>query len=152
VESTTVPNKQQRDIGRAAIDAGADLVIGTHPHSMQGIEFYRHGVIAYSLGNFVFTGASHKLAGCILKLRVLPERVSSDAQLLPQSQMGDARLKTRSPAGMAIELLPCWINDGRPTPSDDKRLRQELERIMNATGSTLKPIDAEDRWLSVEPR
>lgn len=36
------------------IDSGADIVLGHHPHVLQGIEFYKRGVIAYSLGNFVF--------------------------------------------------------------------------------------------------
>jgi poly-gamma-glutamate synthesis protein (capsule biosynthesis protein) len=48
------PTSEQRRLARAAIDAGADLVLGHHPHVLQGIEFYRQGVIAYSLGNFVF--------------------------------------------------------------------------------------------------
>lgn len=128
VESTTVPNKLQRDIGHAAIDAGADIVIGTHPHSMQGVEFYKHGVIAYSLGNFVFTGASQRLAGCIL-------RVEAPAEGRP----------------CTVSLLPCWINDGRPAPSDDPRLRQELERIMRATGSTLKDTEDAAGWLAAAP-
>ena len=46
----------QRALGRAAIDAGADLVLGTHPHVIQGIETYRARRIVYSLGNFVFGG------------------------------------------------------------------------------------------------
>ncbi len=46
----------QRALGRAAIDAGADLVLGTHPHVIQGIESYRGRRIVYSLGNFVFGG------------------------------------------------------------------------------------------------
>ncbi|MCC6522609.1 MAG: CapA family protein [Polyangiaceae bacterium] len=46
-------------LGRAAIDAGADLVLGHHPHVLQGIETYRGRHIAYSLGNFVF-GANGK--------------------------------------------------------------------------------------------
>jgi poly-gamma-glutamate synthesis protein (capsule biosynthesis protein) len=41
-------------LARAAIDAGADLVIGHHPHVLQEIEHYRDGVILYSLGNFTF--------------------------------------------------------------------------------------------------
>jgi poly-gamma-glutamate synthesis protein (capsule biosynthesis protein) len=39
---------------RALVDAGADLVIGHHPHVLQGIEAHGRGVIAYSLGNFLF--------------------------------------------------------------------------------------------------
>ena len=49
-------NDLQREIARAAIDAGADIVIGTHPHTVQGIERYKQGLIVYSLGNFVFGG------------------------------------------------------------------------------------------------
>ena len=48
------PTDFQKALGRIAMDAGADLVIGHHPHVIQGIEFRGRGVIAYSLGNFVF--------------------------------------------------------------------------------------------------
>jgi poly-gamma-glutamate synthesis protein (capsule biosynthesis protein) len=41
-------------LAHAAVDAGADLVIGHHPHVLQGIEYYREGLILYSLGNFTF--------------------------------------------------------------------------------------------------
>jgi gamma-polyglutamate biosynthesis protein CapA len=41
-------------LAHAAIDAGADLVIGHHPHILQGVEHYRDGLILYSLGNFTF--------------------------------------------------------------------------------------------------
>jgi len=44
----------QEDFSHRAIDAGADLVIGAHPHWTQRIESYKHGYILYSLGNFVF--------------------------------------------------------------------------------------------------
>lgn len=44
----------QQEVGRAAIDAGADLVIGHHPHVLQGIEVWQGKPIFYSLGNFVF--------------------------------------------------------------------------------------------------
>jgi len=44
----------QTTLGRAAIDSGADLVIGSHPHVVQGIEFHKAKPIFYSLGNFVF--------------------------------------------------------------------------------------------------
>jgi poly-gamma-glutamate synthesis protein (capsule biosynthesis protein) len=44
----------QRRVGRALVDVGADLVIGSHPHWVQGAEIYRGRLIAYSLGNFVF--------------------------------------------------------------------------------------------------
>lgn len=53
-EYRPAPNAFQRELARAAIDAGASLVLGHHPHVLQGVEDYRGGLIAYSLGNFVF--------------------------------------------------------------------------------------------------
>jgi poly-gamma-glutamate capsule biosynthesis protein CapA/YwtB (metallophosphatase superfamily) len=53
-EYRTAPNALQVSLARAAIDAGASVVLGHHPHVLQGIETYRGGIIAYSLGNFVF--------------------------------------------------------------------------------------------------
>ena len=50
------PTSQQQTVGRAAIEAGADIVWGTHPHVLQPIEEYNGGIIYYSLGNFSFGG------------------------------------------------------------------------------------------------
>ena len=55
-EKKTAPDDQQRAMGRAAVDAGADLVIGTHSHVYGGIERYKGKYIIYSLGNFCFGG------------------------------------------------------------------------------------------------
>ncbi len=55
-EGSYEPNEVQLQLGHAAVDAGADLVIGTHPHVLQGIETYKGRHILYSLGNFVFGG------------------------------------------------------------------------------------------------
>ena len=54
IEYLTKPTKAQVEFAHAAIDAGATLVIGHHPHVIQPKENYRQGVIFYSLGNFVF--------------------------------------------------------------------------------------------------
>ncbi len=50
------PTPEQVELGHAAIDAGADIVYGCHPHVLQPIEEYGNGVIFYSLGNFSFGG------------------------------------------------------------------------------------------------
>lgn len=57
-ERTDLPNKQQKSLAYALVDAGADLVVGSHPHVLQGFESYKGKWIAYSLGNFVFPGMS----------------------------------------------------------------------------------------------
>ena len=56
VEGTYHPTAQQTKLGYAAIDAGADIVWGSHPHVLQPIEKYKDGIIYYSLGNFSFGG------------------------------------------------------------------------------------------------
>ncbi len=54
IEYQAVPNALQRRFARAAIDAGASVVVGHHPHVVQPVERYGGGVIFYSLGNLVF--------------------------------------------------------------------------------------------------
>jgi Bacterial capsule synthesis protein PGA_cap len=51
---TNVPVPQQRRVGAAMIDAGADLVLGGHPHWVQGIQTHQGRLVLHSLGNFVF--------------------------------------------------------------------------------------------------
>ncbi|MEZ4403525.1 MAG: CapA family protein [Kofleriaceae bacterium] len=70
VEYADQPSRRLVAAARAMIDAGADAVVGGHPHVLQPIERYRHGVIAYSLGNFLFdnTRAIERQTG-ILTLR-----------------------------------------------------------------------------------
>ena len=53
-EYAAVASKQQKDFAHAAVDAGAELVLGHHPHVTQPIEKYNDKYIFYSLGNFVF--------------------------------------------------------------------------------------------------
>jgi poly-gamma-glutamate capsule biosynthesis protein CapA/YwtB (metallophosphatase superfamily) len=54
IEYTKDPTREQQQAARAAIDAGADMVLGVHPHWVQGIESYKGRLIVYALGNFIF--------------------------------------------------------------------------------------------------
>jgi len=56
IEATYKQTEKQEEVGRFAIDNGADLVLGHHPHRIQGIENYNDKYIVYSLSNFVFGG------------------------------------------------------------------------------------------------
>ena len=62
IERVEKPQEYQRTLGRQLIDAGADLVIGSHPHVLQGIEYYQGKPIVYSLGNFIFGSSIPKTA------------------------------------------------------------------------------------------
>ncbi len=55
-EGQSTPEPYQVDLGHFAVDQGTSVVVGSHPHVLQGIEWYRGAPIAYSLGNFVFGG------------------------------------------------------------------------------------------------
>lgn len=54
IEYTSNPTPLQKELAHAAIDAGADLIIGNHPHWVQGIEIYKNKFISYAHGNFIF--------------------------------------------------------------------------------------------------
>jgi poly-gamma-glutamate synthesis protein (capsule biosynthesis protein) len=64
------PSERQRELARLMIDAGADLVVGGHPHVTQGVEYHQGKLIVYSLGNFVFDGFDYAAArsGWLLRL------------------------------------------------------------------------------------
>ena len=55
-EKSNIPDDAQKTLAHLAIDQGADLVVGHHPHVLQGIEKYQGKNIVYSLGNFCFGG------------------------------------------------------------------------------------------------
>ena len=71
-EYITTPNDFQKILGRTAIDAGANIVVGHHPHVVQPLEQYKNGWIAYSLGNFVFDQnfSEETMRGAILRADV----------------------------------------------------------------------------------
>ena len=68
IESTTNLTGGQKSMGKAFVDAGADVVVGMHSHCMQGLEYYKGKLIVYSLGNFTFS--SHDLTCGMLKTTI----------------------------------------------------------------------------------
>jgi len=70
-EKFTAPKEYQINFGHKAIDYGADLVLGHHPHVLQGLELYKGKLIAYSLGNYVFASYSNVArTSVILKAKI----------------------------------------------------------------------------------
>ena len=57
------PSRDQRELYRSFIDAGAHIVLGSHPHVLQTVEGHSGGLVAYSLGNFIFPGMDETLYG-----------------------------------------------------------------------------------------
>ena len=82
-ELVTEPRDYQEAFGRRAIDEGADLVFGHHPHILQGVEVYKDKVIAYSLGNFAFGSYSkNSKTSAILRMTFQGTAVKR-AELIP---------------------------------------------------------------------
>ena len=127
-ERETVPDSNQLELGHIAIDYGADLVAGHHPHVLQGIEEYRGKYIVYSLGNFCFGGNS------------APDDM--DTMIFQQTftiQSGEVLTDEN------ITLIPCSIssetgfNNYQPTPAEGS----EAERILQKIDGRSAQINAE---------
>ena len=109
IEGNTMQDHKQVTIGHAIIDAGADLVIGTHPHVYQGIEKYKGKYIVYSLGNFCFAGnANPNDKRCL----IFQQTFSFNPGMgIAQANIMDA----------GINIIPCTVssvknlNDFQPT-------------------------------------
>ena len=100
VEGETTPTRSQQMAAHAMIDAGADLIVGHHPHVLQGIECYNGRYIAYSLGNFSFGGNG---------LANQPETVILRARI--GSENG-------GPAITGISIVPCWATSSGSNDND----------------------------------
>lgn len=90
-EYMDTPSEEQVNIAHSLVDRGADIVIGHHPHIMQGVEVYRGKVIAYSLGNFIFDQNQHLFTrqGVMFKVRLTPdgwEKITLLPVFIDQSQ------------------------------------------------------------------
>lgn len=83
VEYSPVPNKHQVQFARAAIDAGARVVAGHHPHVVQPVENYKEGLILYSLGNLVFDQFQRRATqqGLVVELRFSGDRLRTYRKL-----------------------------------------------------------------------
>lgn len=82
IERNNHPEEYQRQLAKEYIDAGADIVIGSHPHVLQGIEYYNDKPVIYSLGNFIFGSTIEKTAA--LKVTV-DSNLNSVLEIIPCS-------------------------------------------------------------------
>lgn len=84
LEYQDYPIKAQKSLAHFSIDSGADLVLGSHPHVIQGIELYKGKLIAYSLGDFVFDHYSRKTGEAfILKCEVTSTKGTQNIKVIP---------------------------------------------------------------------
>jgi poly-gamma-glutamate capsule biosynthesis protein CapA/YwtB (metallophosphatase superfamily) len=103
-ERKTTPDPRQTDLGRLAIDCGADLVLGHHPHVVQGFQLYKGKLIANSLGNFVFSPGSEAGRYSVLTRLEMDSRGFHGATVYP------AYISNGRPALMGGAAGQSWIS------------------------------------------
>lgn len=114
-------NEVQENIARHAIDSGADLVLGHHPHVLQGIENYKGKYIVYSLGNFVFGGNRNPS--------------DKDTMIFQETfHYENGILKDTS-----INIIPCSLssrsdlNDYQPKILDGEEQKRVLKKVLDSS-------------------
>jgi hypothetical protein len=100
IEYRAKPTATQQAMGRAAIDAGADMVIGNHPHWAEGMEVYKGKPIWYALGNFVFdqTWSEPTMEGLTLEMTFNGKHLVQ-VRMRPHLILGKAQANFMDPAG-----------------------------------------------------
>lgn len=117
-ELVTVPDENQVTLAHLAIDEGADVVVGHHPHVVQGIETYKGKTIAYSLGNFCFGGNTHPTE---MDTMIFQQKFALDVQ----KQITDSE----------INVIPCSVssetsfNNYQPTVLTGAEAQRVLDLI-----------------------
>jgi poly-gamma-glutamate synthesis protein (capsule biosynthesis protein) len=110
-ERATFPKAYQVEAARRAIDAGADLIIGHHPHVLQGIERYRGGLILYSLGNFAF-GSMSNHANTSVIARITLDGAVREAEFIPLNVLNSqVRFKPLLLKGARGRAVICRLNE-----------------------------------------
>ena len=118
VESENYPLESQIELAHTAVDLGADLVIGHHPHVLQGVEKYKGKYIAYSLGNFCFGGNQNPR--------------DKDSMIFRQTfTVVDGKVQPDD----CYEIIPCSIssvsarNNYQPTPQGGEAFARTAEKL-----------------------
>ncbi|MBE9031400.1 CapA family protein [filamentous cyanobacterium LEGE 11480] len=114
------PGDWQIDLARFTVDQGADLVVGHHAKVLQGAEIYKGRPIAYSLGNFIFSGQT-------------PEQTASDYD----TAVLKVGLKDQK---MRVEFLPVEVRNFQARVVKDARGQQILERIKDVSDIFDEPL------------
>ncbi|MBI4599032.1 AmmeMemoRadiSam system protein B [Candidatus Uhrbacteria bacterium] len=125
VEYQHLPHASQITLAHAAIDAGADLVIGHHPHVLQGIETYKDGLILYSLGNFVFDQFGED------ENETVVAKIRWEGLARRQNEAtADGKKRT-------VELIPMRIERGFPRPTIGTERAYTLNSLASWSASDL---------------
>lgn len=121
-ETETCPNTRQVELAASIFDAGADIVVGSHAHRLQGVGYIGEKLVAYGLGNFIFRpGSAAGRETGVLVVRATGSRIDG------------------------FEWRPAVIDDGLPVPLTGARAAAEMDkmdRLRRCAGVTAEPASA----------
>ena len=137
-EKEEVPDENQKTLGHLAIDEGADLVCGHHPHVLQGIEEYKGKNIVYSLGNFCFGGNAYPSD--------MDTIIFQQTFTIDQNGVKDDNV---------TNIIPCSIssdsdyNNYQPTPAEGEEATRIMQKIQKRS-SWIKDRTVSDSETATE--
>ena len=112
------PSKQQQKLARRLVELGADIILGHHPHVLQGLEQYKNGLIIYSAGNFIFT-----LSGDVRGRQSMVLQVDAASDGLTGAR-----------------IHPAWIELGHTIPANETQkesIIKRLQKLSKELGTTV---------------
>lgn len=131
---------EQKDIARGAIDLGADIVVGHHPHVLQGMEIYRGKPIFYSLGNFAFGGNGNPKDWDTMIAQV---EITKDEDGIRVS---------------AMRVIPCLVSgaenrssDFRPVIAEGERAQTILRKLRRYSINIEEAFFETGDWMRIAP-
>jgi len=130
MEEYRYPSSKQRELARQLVTAGADAVIGHHPHVLQGVERIGKSIIAYSLGNFIFDEFAWTFVGRDGKIHDQVVELSERNR-----QSGVLEIFLQQKGVLSHEFHPTWIETGGTVRSDDSPDRRiDFDRLTTRLG------------------
>ena len=129
IEGDHYPNDYQQKLAHQVIDWGADLLVGTHPHVLQGMELYNGKMICYSLGNFCFGGNKNPADKNTAIYQQAFTLINGELQ-----------------PGIDAQIIPCTLssvssyNDFRPTVASGEKAK-EICNLMNTYSQNYSKIE-----------
>ena len=133
------PSPEQVELAHQIIDAGAHIVIGQHPHIIQGLERYKHGIIFYSLGNFFFPNFRGK-AGYLHEWRE-----ESNKSIIVKCQVNDGNVG-------GIEVLFSFMNVDYQVVILDGKDKEEAIIEIDEISKEIKRNDYKNFWKNYNKR
>ncbi|MCJ7746629.1 MAG: CapA family protein, partial [Desulfobacterales bacterium] len=136
LEEYSYPSPSQRRIAKQLIEAGADLILGHHPHVLQGVEKMNRGLVAYSLGNFLFDNIEWSFVD------QQGQKCNRTVEISKENRKGGALKVAFSENGVeSYDLIPTFINsEGKVVLDENIERKSEFVRLCRGLNKRQYPL------------